>query len=341
MATVKSFSLADLAEFLGCDYEGNSTDCVTGIAPLTDASSTCLTFVAQDRYLSHLQELTPGIVVLHKKHREAWLGNRLLVDDPYLAYARLTQLFNPRDRLPAGIHTSAIVDSTATLATGVAVGPHCVIGAGVNIGEYTQIHAGTVIGDETTIGANGLLYSNVNIYDRVSIGDNAIIHSGAVIGADGFGFAPSKENGWVKIHQLASVRIGNNVEIGANSAIDRGALHDTIVEDGVIIDNLVHIAHGVKVGERTAIAACVGVAGSTTIGKSCTIGGAVGITGHISIADNTHFNGGTIVTKGNRTPGVYASAPPLQELRSWRRNSVRYTQLDEMAARLKKLEKDQ
>ena len=165
-----------------------------------------------------------------------------------------------------------------------------------------------------------------------------MVHSGTVIGSDGFGFAPSK-GAWNKIHQLGGVTIGDDVEIGSNTSIDRGAIEDTVIEDGVIIDNLVHIAHNVKIGAGSAIAGCVGIAGSATIGKACTVAGAVAINGHISIADNSHFHGGTIVTKGNTEPGVFASATPLQSVKKWRRNSVRYTQLDELSSRIKALEK--
>lgn len=339
--STKSFSLAELAEFLGCEYRGDATHRVTAIAPLSDASDSQITFVAQDKYLAQLAGISPGIVVLREKHAAAYSGNRILAADPYLAYARLSALFNPRSSLPKEIHPTAIVDSSAVLADGVAVGPNCVIGAHVRVGQGTEIHAGTVIGEATVVGDNCRLYPRVTLYDRVTIGDKVTIHSGAVIGADGFGFAPSKTDGWVKIEQLASVRIGNSVEIGANTTIDRGALHDTVVEDGAIIDNLVHLAHGVSIGEGTAIAACVGIAGSTTVGKNCLLGGAVGISGHLHIADNTQFHGGTVVTRHVSEPGSYASAAPMQEVRAWRRNSVRYTQLDEMAYRLRKLEKEQ
>jgi UDP-3-O-[3-hydroxymyristoyl] glucosamine N-acyltransferase len=178
----------------------------------------------------------------------------------------------------------------------------------------------------------------VVIYHGVSLGKSCIIHSGTVIGSDGFGFAPSRD-GWKKIHQLGAVVVGDNVEIGSNCSIDRGALGNTVIHDGVIIDNLVHIAHNVKIGKRSAIAGCVGIAGSANIGENCTVAGAVAINGHISIADNSHFHGGTIVTKGNTEAGVFASTPPMQDVKKWRRNSVRYTQLDDMANRIKQLEK--
>ncbi|TVZ38344.1 UDP-3-O-[3-hydroxymyristoyl] glucosamine N-acyltransferase [Alteromonadaceae bacterium 2753L.S.0a.02] len=339
MSSDSNQTLEALANFLGCNYEGDGAYHVDNIASLESACSTDVTFVAQEKYLKQLADCRAGIVVLKPEHNNEFSGNKLLVSDPYSAYARLSSLFDPRTKTSPGIHPSAIVDSSATLGEGVAVAANCVIGANANIGAGTELGIGCVVAANTRIGADCLLHANVTLYEHVMAGDRVIIHSGAVIGSDGFGFAPSKEHGWVKIHQLARVIIGNDVEIGSNSSIDRGALHDTVIENGVIIDNLVHIAHGVCIGENTAIAACVGIAGSTTVGKNCTIAGAVGITGHINIADNTHFLGGTIVSKGNTEPGVFGSAPRLQSAREWRRNAVRYTQLDDLAERIKKLEK--
>lgn len=336
--SAKTFSLRELAEFLGCDYDGDPTATVSKIATLELAQPHHLTFLAQDKFEKYLAECNAGIVVLRTEKSALFSGNKLLDADPYMAYARLSSLFDARRRVNAGVHPSAIIAASAVVSEHACIGPNVIVGDGAAVAAGSEISAGCVIGDGSSVGENCLLHANVTLYADVSVGNNVIIHSGTVIGSDGFGFAPSKE-GWVKIHQLASVRIGNNVEIGSNTSIDRGALTDTIIADGVIIDNLVHIAHGVKIGEGTAIAGCVGIAGSASIGKHCTMGGAVAIAGHIDIADNTHFHGGTIVTKGNVEPGAFASAAPLQDVKKWRRNSVRYTQLDDLVTRVKNLEK--
>ncbi len=335
----KRFSLQQLAEYLGCDFLGDAGAEVESLASLEQAQQNQLTFVAQDKYAKLLAECRAGIVVLRPELQDSFAGSRLLADDPYKAFAKLSKLFDKRPRVEVGVHPSCVIADTAKVAATARVAANCVLEAGAIVGENTEIGPGCVIGANSVLGADCLLHANVSVYHDVAIGSHCIIHSGTVLGSDGFGFAPCKEEGWVKIHQLGGLRIGDRVEIGSNTSIDRGALNDTVIENGVIIDNLVHIAHGVRIGEGTAIAGCVGIAGSTTIGKHCTIAGAVAINGHIEIADNTHFHGGTIVTKGISEPGAYASIPPVQDVKKWRRNSVRYTQLDALASRVKNLEK--
>ncbi|SMF43563.1 UDP-3-O-[3-hydroxymyristoyl] glucosamine N-acyltransferase [Alteromonadaceae bacterium Bs31] len=336
----KSYSLQQLADYLKCEFIGEADKKVDALASLEKAQQSQLTFVAQDKYVKLLDDCEAGIVVLKPGLQANWQGNRLLVDDPYKAFAQLSKLFETRPKAPIGVHPSSVVAESAQISATARIAANCVIEEGVSIGEHTEIGPGCVVGANSVIGENCLLHANVSVYHDVSIGSHCIVHSGTVLGSDGFGFAPSKEEGWVKIHQLGGLRIGERVEIGSNTSIDRGALSDTVIEKGVIIDNLVHIAHGVHIGEGTAIAGCVGVAGSTTIGKHCTIAGAVAINGHIEIADNVHFHGGTIVTKGISEPGAYASIAPVQDVKKWRRNSVRYTQLDELASRVRKLEKN-
>ncbi|WP_045861565.1 UDP-3-O-(3-hydroxymyristoyl)glucosamine N-acyltransferase [Teredinibacter purpureus] len=335
---VKSFSLKYLAEFLDCEWVGEATYEVSAIETLELAQGNHLTFLAQDKFAKHLPACRAGVLVVKAAQSDTFEGNKLLVDDPYMAYAKLSRIFERRNVIRPGIHPSAVVADSAVIDPSVGIGPNAVIGEHVKIGAGTEISAGCVVGDGSQLGDRCLLHANVTIYAGVFLGNDVKVHGGTVLGSDGFGFAPTQK-GWVKIHQLGGVRIGNRVEIGSNTSIDRGALTDTVIEDGVIIDNLVHIAHGVRIGEGSAIAGCVGIAGSTTIGKNCQIAGAVAINGHIDIADNTYFHGGTIVTKGITESGAYASIPPVQEVRKWRRNSVRYTQLDDMAARLKALEK--
>ena len=331
-------SLSELADFLGAELVGNADEMINGIAHLQSATASDLSFIYQESYLKYLPETKSGAVILSREFAGHFDGNKLIVDNPYLAYAKVSTLFESLSSLAVGAHPTAVIAATANINPGASIGANCVVGEHVHIDAGVKLFPGVVIGDRASIGENTILHPNVVIYHDVSIGKRGIIHSGTVIGSDGFGFAPSPE-GWKKIHQLGSVVIGNDVEIGSNTSIDRGALLDTIIGDNVIIDNLVHIAHNVKIGKGTALAGCVGIAGSATIGEGCTVAGAVAINGHISIADKSHFHGGTIVTKGNSEPGAFASAPPMQPVKQWRRNSVRYTQLDDMASRIKQLEK--
>lgn len=332
------YRLDYLASVLEAELVGDKSYEVDSIAALENATASSLSFVASDKYLKTLLVTNAGAVVLQADHQKEFAGNKIIVANPYLSYAKLSRVFEVRIKRTPGIHPTAVVSKTARISSTAAIGPNCVIGENVIVGDDTEVYPGCVIGDGSSLGNNCLLHANVTIYADVKIGDRTIIHSGTVIGSDGFGFAPT-DAGWVKIHQLGGVTIGSDVEIGASTAIDRGALTDTVIEDGVIIDNQVHIAHNVHIGSGTAIAGCVGIAGSTTIGKNCTVAGAVAINGHISIADNSHFHGGTIVTKGNTEPGTFASTPPLQELKKWRRTSVRYTQLEDWVDKIKALEK--
>lgn len=337
MRLQQSFSLEELAERLDSPWEGDPERRVNAIADLQRATLTDLSFVAKRQYQKFLGTTSAGIVVVHKELAVPTGLNIIRVVNPYLAYAHLTQLFDQRPSVPVGVHPSAVVADTAQVAPSAAIGPHCVVSAGAVIGANTQLQAGVFVGEEVRIGCDGFIYANASIYHGVIMGDRVIVHSGAVLGSDGFGFA-SAQPGWTKIHQLGSVTIGNDVEIGASTTIDRGALDDTEIADGVIIDNQVHIAHNVKVGPHTAIAGCVGIAGSATIGARCTLGGFVAINGHITIADDVHLNGGTVVTKSILSPGHYASGTLAQEAHIWRRNAVRLSQLDDWVARIKKLE---
>lgn len=332
------YLLDELALLVDANLIGDGDVEITGIGGAALASNGQVTFIADKKYLPSLSESSASAVLLSSPLDNCAVPNQLIVADPYLAYAKLTLVFDNRPKTPNAIHPSAVVAETAQIGVGVKVAPHCVIEAGAIIGDNTELCAGAVVGPNAVLGTDCLLHANVTIAHNCTLGNNVKIHSGTTIGSDGFGYAPSKEEGWVKIHQLGRVIIGNGVEIGANCAIDRGAIQDTIIEDGVIIDNLVHIAHNVQVGQRTAIAGCVGIAGSTVIGSGCTIAGFVAINGHLTIADNVHFNGGTIVTKSIDEAGHYASGSPMQDVRAWRRTMVRVGQLDELVGRVKKLE---
>src|SRR5690606_5423722 len=237
-----------------------------------------------------------------------------------------------------GIHATAVIAASAALGDDVAIGAHCVIGEGVSIGAGTAIGSGSVIGENSVIGSGCIIHSNVTLYHAIRIGDDCVIHSGAVIGADGFGFAPGPQ-GWEKIAQLGSVHIGRGVEIGANTTIDRGALEDTTIGDGAIIDNLCQIAHNVRIGEGTAIAGCVGIAGSAVIGAHCMIGGGAGIAGHLTIADGVQIQGRARIIGSIDKPGSYTSGTGMMETGLWRKNAVRFGQLDELYRRVVELEK--
>ncbi|PCK07993.1 MAG: UDP-3-O-(3-hydroxymyristoyl)glucosamine N-acyltransferase [Alteromonadaceae bacterium] len=338
MFASKSVPLAEIATVIGAKLAGSATHEVNSVAPLSSAKPDQLSFLSAVKYVPELEHCNAGVVILTAKHADMFGGNCLIVDNPYLAYAKVTQLFDGRKKVPSGVHSSAFVADSARIAPSAAIGANCVIGDDVVIGEGSELYPGVVVSNNVTIGDACLVYANVSIYSNVTMGDKVTVHSNTVIGSDGFGFAPCPE-GWEKVQQFGGVRIGNNVDIGASVAIDRGALEDTIIGDGVIIDNQVHIAHNVKIGERTAMAGGCGVAGSATIGADCTFAGFVCVNGHISIADKSHFNGATVVTQGNSEPGVFASAAPLQSVQKWRRSSVRYQQLDDIAKRLNRLEK--
>ncbi len=335
---VKSMRLADLARKLKAELRGDGEITLSGISTLESASSSELSFLSKKAFAKHLGQTSAGAVILQREFLEEFSGNALIVDDPYRAYAMASALFDPRPKRSIGIHPSAVVSESAQIASSASIGANCVIGDHVVIGERCEVYPGVVISEDSSLGDDCLIYANVSIYSNVRIGSNVIIHSGTAIGSDGFGFAPSRE-GWVKIHQIGGVVIGNNVDIGAGTAIDRGAIGDTIIKDGVIIDNQVHLAHNVEVGENTAIAGCVGVAGSTKIGKNCTFAGKVAVNGHLEITDNCHFNGGTIVTKSTTEAGAYASATPMYDVKTWRKSAVRFGQLDDIVGRIKQLEK--
>lgn len=339
LPTVKaSLTLGEIADRLGLEYRGDRTRPLTGLANLASANETQLSFLANPKYKKFLDDTQAGAVILTADMAVNARVDSLISDQPYLSYARATHLFDASPRLPVGIDASAVVAVTARIAEGVAIGPRCVIGENVQIDADTQIGAGTVVGADCKIGARCTLHPNITLYHRISIGDDCTIHSGAVIGADGFGFAPHA-GGWEKIVQLGSVRIGCGVEIGANTTIDRGALEDTVIGDAVIIDNLCQIAHNVQIGEGTAIAGCVGIAGSAIIGAHCMIGGGAGIPGHLTIADGVQIQAFTRVTGSIDEPGSYTSGTGAMETGAWRKNAVRFGQLDELYRRVVELEK--
>lgn len=332
-------TLKQLAEHIGGKLHGDPDCEITGVASLNKATSGELCFLADSRYKKHLANTSASAVILP----ESLLGdcpvNAIVADVPDVAYVHAIKLISPEETLPSGIHPSAIIGDNCTIHATAWIGPHVTIEEGVTIEAGCYIGSGTSIGKNSKIGRDSYLAANVSIYHGTVIGERALIHSSAVIGADGFGFANDKGK-WLRIPQLGRVRIGNDVEIGSNTTVDRGAIEDTVLEDGVKLDNLIHIAHNVHVGEHTAMAACVGISGSVKIGKRCTLAGQVGVAGHLELGDDVHITGKSLVTKSILKPGVYSSGPaPAEPQNIWRRNIVRYRQLDDMANRLAALEK--
>jgi UDP-3-O-[3-hydroxymyristoyl] glucosamine N-acyltransferase len=330
--------LGDIAKRLNLELLGDPDIELEGIAPLTTAGASELSFVAKQVHLSEVTNTKAGALILRPEWAETWSGASLLSDDPYLSFARVTHLFDDRPTALPGVHESAVIHETVVLGADVTVAANVVLEQGVVVGDGANIGAGVYVGHDSRIGSHTRLYPNVVLYHRVAVGDQCIIHGNTTIGADGFGFAPSAD-GWVKILQLGGVLIGNHVEIGAGCTIDRGALEDTVIEDNAILDDQVHIGHNVRVGERTGFAACSGVGGSTVIGSDCTFAGMVGIGDHLTIADNVHVNGQGRVSKSLAEPGLYASGTPIQPYRDWSKNAVRFEQLATLARRLSALEK--
>ncbi|MFE8073228.1 UDP-3-O-(3-hydroxymyristoyl)glucosamine N-acyltransferase [Marinobacteraceae bacterium S3BR75-40.1] len=333
-----SLTLEEIALWLGAELRGDAQTRITGLATLQDAGEGDIAFLSNPKYARHLSATGASAVLVSEETAQACPTNVLVLENPYLGYARLSHRFDPAPEPKAGIHPSAVIDPSATVAEQASIGPNVVIGARVTIDEGVEIGANCSVGDDSSIGRDSLIRPNVSIYHGVRIGERVIIHSGSVIGSDGFGFANEK-GVWHKIAQIGGVVIGNDVEIGAGCTIDRGALNATEIGNGVKLDNQIQIAHNVVIGENTAMAANTAVAGSTTIGAYCVIGGASAISGHLELADGVHLTGMAMVTRSLKEPGVYSSGTGVESNRQWRKSVVRFRQLDDMARRLKELEK--
>ena len=331
-------SLGELAKTLELEFTGDSQAQITGLAPLGSAGIGQLSFFASKKYLAQLNSTQAQAVILAGEFSEQCPVDCLIANDPYAAFARATQLFDNSPKASAGIHPTAVIAADSEVHATASVGPYVIVEAGAFIGAGASIGASTFVGQGSRIGAGTVIHPHVCIYHDVQVGEHCVVHAQTELGSDGFGFAPSSE-GWVKICQLGGVRIGDRVEIGGGSTIDRGALEHTTIDDGAILDNQVHIAHNCSIGKNTAIAACCAVAGSTKIGANCTFGGMVGVVGHIEICDDSHFTGKTMVTKSVNQPGSYSSGTPIATSKEWRRNAVRFSQLDALHRRVSKLEK--
>jgi UDP-3-O-[3-hydroxymyristoyl] glucosamine N-acyltransferase len=321
------FSLGDLAVRFGLELRGDPSLKVSRVATLSNAGSGALSFLANPRYRKQMESTRATAVLVGPEHAAGCPVAALIDPHPYLAYARIADLLYPQVPPTAGIHPAAVVSAHARVAASASVGALAVIEDDVDIGECAIIGPGCIVQRGARIGAGTHLVSRVNIYAGVRIGQRCILHAGAVIGADGFGFAPDAGT-WVKVPQVGSVQIGDDVEIGANTTIDRGAIDDTVVEHGVKLDNQIQVGHNVTIGAHSAIAGCVGISGSTTIGKRCMIGGGVGIAGHLTIADDVVVTGVSLVSASIKHPGSYSSGMPAVETRKWRRMVAHLRRLD-------------
>lgn len=330
-------TLGELAARFGGEVHGDADCVLRRVASLERAQEGDISFLSNPRFRRHLAGTRASAVILERALVADCPVSALVSRDPYVTYAHVAGLLHPPAPAAPGVHASAVLGEGCILGENVAIGPHVTLGHGVRLGRDVIVGAGCVIGDDVEVGDGGRLAPNVTVHGDVRIGRRAIIHSGAVIGGEGFGFA-NERGVWIKIPQVGSVVIGDDVEIGSNTTIDRGALGDTVIEDGVKLDNQVQIAHNVRIGAHTAIAGCTGIAGSTSIGRRCAIGGGVGISGHLEIVDDVQVTGTTFVSQSIREKGVYSSGTPFEPVAAWRRNFVRMRQLDDMARRLQDLE---
>ncbi len=331
-----SVTLAELAARFGCELHGDGGTLVETVGTLDNADGRAISFLANSQYRAALGKTRAAAVILEPGLEADCPVAALLTATPYATYARIARALHPAPASEPGIHPTAVVADDAQVATSAHIAAHAVIGSRTNIGEGTSIGPGTVVGDDVSIGAGTRIHARVVLMSETEIGERCVLHPGAVIGGDGFGFA-REEDGWLAVPQLGRVVIGDDVSIGANSAIDRGSIDDTVIESGVIIDNLVQIGHNVRVGEHTALAGLCGVAGSARIGRRCLIGGAVIINGHISICDDVFITFHSTVLRSIDEPGKYSSSFDTDKAERWRRNATRFRQLD---ARLRRQKKD-
>lgn len=330
-------SLGELAVRFGCELRGDPDSRVDSVAPLSQAGPRSVTFLANPKYVSQLADTRAGVVILDEKSASGSPVPVLVATNPHATYARVAMLLHPDPPLHPGVHASAVVAVDALVDPSAEVGPHAVIGAGAQIGARCLIGPGCVIEPGAVVGEDSRLIARVVICHHVVLGARCLVQPGAVIGGDGFGFANDKGE-WIKVPQIGGVIVGMDVEIGANTTIDRGAMGDTVIEDGVKIDNLIMIAHNVRIGAHSALAAQSAIAGSAVLGKRCVLGGRAGLTGHITLCDDVVVLGTSFISHSITKPGMYSSALPSEEAGAWRRIVARIKRLDVMARRLRVVE---
>ncbi len=339
---MQSISLRELSDKLGgqLHLKGEDTDStqVHSLGTLANAGVGQVSFLSNSKYRHQLTETSAQCVIIHPKELSHCPSSAITLENPYVGFAIAAQTLDTTPEPAQDIAKTAVIADDVKLGNDVCIGPNAVIETGVELGDRVKIGAGCFIGKNAKIGAGTRLWANVTIYHETLMGRDCLVQSSTVIGSDGFGYANDKGK-WIKIPQLGKVVIGDRVEIGACTSIDRGALEDTIIADGVILDNQIQIAHNVQIGENTAMAACSVIAGSTKVGKNCSFAGLCGVNGHVEIGDNIHFTGMSMVTKGVTEPGVYSSGMPAISNSEWRRNAVTLRKLHKMAERVKALEK--
>lgn len=328
--------LAEIVDRFGGNLAGDGDLVVAGIAPLDSAGPGQLAFLSNPKYRQQLANTLAGAVILAPDLAQECPTASIATPQPYLYFARVAQWLSPPLRPAPGIHPTAVVESTVPASA--SIGPNVWIAPGVKVGENVVIGAQCSIGADAAVGEGSWLHSNVSVYAGCCLGARAVVHSGVVIGSDGFGFARETEGAWVKIPQTGRVVIGADVEIGANTTIDRGALEDTVIGDGVKLDNQIQVAHNVHIGDHCALAGCVGIAGSTYIGKRCTVGGGAILLGHLQIADDVHISAGTLVAKAILNAGSYTGTVPFMAHDDWLKNFSRLRHLDAMADKIRSLE---
>ncbi|MEM7432388.1 MAG: UDP-3-O-(3-hydroxymyristoyl)glucosamine N-acyltransferase [Pseudomonadota bacterium] len=331
-------SLGEIAETFGCTLKGDAGIVVDSVASLASAADNQLSFYSNTALQPLLENTAAAAVIVRPNDADHCPAAALIHDDPYACYARIAAALHPPAPLASGTHSSAVVDTQATVAESSELAANVVVGRNARIGERCYIGPGTVVGNDAIIGDDCRLVANVTVAHGVSIGRRVILHPGAVVGSDGFGNAQTAE-GWVKVPQVGGLQIGDDVEIGANSTIDRGAMDDTIIGRGVRIDNLVQIAHNVQIGDHTAIAAQCGFAGSAVIGQRCMFAGHSGTVGHITVCDDVVVMGKGVLTKDISEPGVYSALFPAEPIRDWNRKAARFRRLDSLQQRVSELEK--
>lgn len=330
--------LAELAVRFGCELRGDPDTLVDRVAPLQDAGPGAVSFLANPRYRRHLATTRASVVVLDDQTAPECPVAALVARNPYATYARIAQVLYPTPPVVAGRHPSAEIEAGAEVDPTAAIGAQAYVARGARVGPRSSVGPRSVVLEDVEIGADTRLVASVTLGPGTRIGRRCILQPGCVIGADGFGQAPDRD-GYVKVPQVGSVVLGDDVEIGSNSTVDRGAIGDTVIGDGVKIDNLVQVGHNVRIGEHTVIAGCVGISGSVTIGRRCMLGGQVGVAGHLEICDDVALTGRTMVTSSIVKPGVYSSGLPADDAARFRRNAARFYQLDGLAKRLQRLER--
>lgn len=332
-----AYQLSELAERLGAELHGDANATVERVAPLDRADEGCIAFYNDRKYRDALTQTGAAAVILGPDDLPLCPVAALVSDNPTLTFAHAARLIHPSPSVVGGCHPSAVVEASAQVDPSAWIGPTTVIEAGARIGERVHLGPGCIVGRGCEIGADSRLVARVTLCEGTRIGRRVLIHPGAVIGREGFGFAQDGER-WVRVPQLGGVRLEDDVEVGANTTVDRGTLGDTVISAGAKLDNLIQIGHNCHIGENTAMAACAGISGSTRIGRNCTIGGAVGMAGHLTIADNVHFTGMAMVTRSFAEAGVYSGGLPATRSAVWRRTVARLRHLDELAQRIKRLE---